>query len=200
MLHSRACRRALGCALLVPLVFAANGCESAYPLPPTACDDYCHAVSRGCDDDSPAGCVRDCELLTPVAERAACAEQWQARSQCLLALDATAFRCTDDRTLVPAACFEERRALSDCVAPGSGSCFDECVRQAQTCGGDLSECEAGCRGSEPACRSAASDYYGCLQDFPVECRAWLEPDPREPQDIPCYDQALILLACLPKSD
>lgn len=119
----------------------------------------------------------------------------EARSACLLALDASAFTCEDDASRVPDACLEERRALTGCFAPGAEFCFDECVRQAEACDGSLVDCEADCLKPTSRCQSASNVYGRCLQDFPVECHEWLEPDQRPDDEIPCRDEALWLLGC-----
>src|SRR6185295_10998859 len=92
-------------------------------------------------------------------------------------------------------CLSERRDLSECLSPGSGACFDQCLRQADACGGSLSDCEAGCHAPSPGCELVSHAYQACLLTYPVECRAWFEADPRQPEDVPCYYEALDVLAC-----
>lgn len=185
--------RLLRAALLALML---GGCDGSYPLAPTPCDDFCGAEERGnCNDDDPADCVRDCEINDGAIGRSRCAEAWSARNRCLLGLDASAFTCRDDRSHPPAACLDERRALSECLAPGSGACFDECVRQAASCGAELTDCESACSHPSPRCAEAANDYNRCIAGYPVECREPFAPDPRPPEQIPCFSQALTLLAC-----
>jgi hypothetical protein len=113
----------------------------------------------------------------------------------LLRADPQSFVCEEDHVRVPDTCLEQRRAVSECQAPGSGACFDQCVRQAAECHVRLSDCEAGCHAPNPDCRQVDIAYETCLLDFPVECREPFEPDTREEQDIPCFDEALSVLAC-----
>lgn len=185
--------RALFFSLFVALLLA--GCEGDYTLPPTACDDYCHATQRGgCRDDAPAACVRDCEASGEGA-RTECSLEWQARNDCLLRADASSFQCQDNHSQLPDICLEQRRALSECAAPGSGACFDECLRQVESCGASLQDCEAACREPSPSCLATSSAYNACLQGYPVECRDYFMEDTREPADIPCFYEALAVLAC-----
>lgn len=180
-------------SLLLGLLLTA--CDADYGLSPTACDDYCLAAQRGnCRDDAPADCVRDCEEAAGV-EAAHCAKAWQARNDCLLRADAGKFYCQDNRSRIPDICRDERRALSECASPGSGPCFDECLRQVESCQATLTECEAGCRQPSPACQAASNIYSRCLADYPVECRDFFMTETRAPEDIPCFYEALGLLAC-----
>lgn len=176
------------------LAFAA--CRGDYALSPTACDDHCRAVERAdCSDDYPADCVRDCE-----SDRSAhtCASAWQTLDDCYVGADARAFVCVNDRSRPGPVCLPERRALSECLVPGGGPCFDECVRQANACGATLNDCEAACHTPAPGCGGIAHDYYACLATFPVECHAWFEADPRSPEDVPCYSEAVGFWVCSSK--
>jgi len=174
-----------------------GACASDYPLPPTACDDYCHATQRGdCDDDSPADCVRDCEANNDASLRESCADAWRARDDCYLRLARSAFSCDDGKSRPPDACLDERRAVVECFSPGTGSCFDECVRQANSCGDNLTDCEHDCVTKDPECRASSNTYARCLQDYPVACKDPLTPDPRPPEEVPCFDEALDFLACV----
>jgi len=96
-------RRAGWSLLLTPiLALLLDACESAYSLPPTACDDYCHATLRGnCADDAPADCVRDCENTDGSTARDRCAEAWRARDDCWLRADSSSFACQDNHSKVP---------------------------------------------------------------------------------------------------
>ena len=42
---------------------------------------------------------------------------------------------------------------------------------------------------------ATSGIFSTYSTYPVECRAWFEADPRQPEDVPCYYEALDVLAC-----
>jgi hypothetical protein len=180
--------------LLLALLLA--GCQADYGLPPTACDDYCRATQRGdCPDDAPADCVRDCEEADRADVAAACVAEWQSRNDCLLRTDASSFSCRDNHSQIPNVCLDERRALGECSSPGSGPCFDECRRQVETCDADWDACETGCRQPSAACQAASNTYSICLADYPVECRDFFMAETRAPEDIPCFYEALALLAC-----
>jgi len=189
-------RAAWSLLLTAALALLSGGCESEYSLPPTACDDYCHATLRGnCADDAPADCVRDCEKANTATVRDRCAAAWRARDDCWLTAAPSAFSCQDKHSKIADICLDERRAFAECVSPGSGSCFDQCVRQAQACGSTLSDCEAGCSNPTPACRSASVAFNTCLLGYPVDCGNGSEPDTRDPAHTPCYYEALGVLAC-----
>jgi hypothetical protein len=182
------------CSPLLWLLLA--DCTADYGLPPTACDDYCHASQRAnCRDDAPADCVRECEEAGRADVAASCAAQWQSRNDCLLRADASSFRCRDNHTQIPNICRNERRALGECSAPGSGACFDDCQRQVESCDADWIECEAQCSQRSPACQAASNVYSSCLAGYPVECRDFFMAETRAPEDIPCFYEALALLDC-----
>jgi hypothetical protein len=113
----------------------------------------------------------------------------------LLRAPASAFFCAENHAQFTDICLMERRALTECVAPGGGACFDECLRRAQACGAKLSDCEDGCRSTNSGCAAVSSAYYTCLRGYPVDCGNGGDAGARGPDDIPCYDQALELLAC-----
>jgi hypothetical protein len=168
-----------------------SACVSGYPLSATVCDDYCRATQRAdCDDDEPADCVRDCEQARGAS---ACDAPLAKLSRCYQQSDPGAFACVDDHTRFGPLCATERRELDECRLPGSGACFDECVRQAQSCEGELDACERGCKRASDTCQEASDRYNACLLGHPVECRAWLQMETRPPEEIPCYDEALAVL-------
>jgi hypothetical protein len=178
------------------LALVLGGCDAAYSLPPTLCDEYCHAIQQAdCRDDAPADCVRDCEKSDSAAARAACDEAWRARDDCFLRVERGTFTCEENKSRIPDICIDERRALGECLAPGSGACFDQCLRQVEACGTKLPDCQAACSQPSPGCQAVASAYYTCLKDYPVGCRSWFEQDTRRPDDIPCFYEALAVLAC-----
>ena len=92
-------------------------------------------------------------------------------------------------------CLLERRALSECVAPGSGACLDQCARQAVTCGNNLSDCEAGCAEPAPGCEQASNIYNTCLLDYPVECRDFFMPETRPLEEILCGYEGIAAYVC-----
>src|SRR5262245_1271898 len=125
------------------LLLSLSACEAGYPSTPTACDDYCLAEKRAnCDEDQPADCVRDCELELG---RGTCRAALQALSACYAKREDSDFFCEDGQSQVRDVCLAERRALDECLLPGSGSCFDECVRQSSACQASLDDCERDCR-------------------------------------------------------
>jgi hypothetical protein len=174
-------------------LLAVTGCEGEYSLAPTACDDYCRAVQRAdCAEDYPAACVRDCEN-SPVS--GACQAARATLTACYAAVDSHAFACVNDRSQPTSVCLPERRAVSECLAPGSGACLDQCARQAEACGASLSDCEAGCAEPAPGCEEASIVYNTCLLGVPVECRGLFEPDTRPIEDIPCGYEAIAAYIC-----
>ena len=175
------------------LLLTCSACRGQYTQPPTACDDHCQAVERAdCPDDYPADCVRDCEKARAGG---ACAPAWRTLDDCYAAADASAFACVNDRSDPGNTCLPERRALSECLVPTSGPCFDECVRQVDACAANQADCEADCLQPAPGCELAAHDYKACLLRYPVECHDWFEPDPRPQDEIPCFNEALTVLGC-----
>lgn len=174
-------------------MLAVTACEGEYSLAPTACDDYCRAVQRAnCSEDYPAECVRDCEN-SPIS--GACEPAQAALTACYAAADAQAFACVNDHSQPTSVCLPERRALRECLAPGSGACLDQCARQAEACGANLSDCEAGCAEPAPGCEEASTVYNTCLLGVPVECRDVFQPDTRPIEDIPCGYEAIAAYLC-----
>lgn len=172
---------------------ALAGCQGEYSLAPTACDDYCRAIQRAdCSEDYPADCVRDCENSPIVG---ACEDTQAALTACYAAADSREFACVNDHSQPKSVCLPERRALSECLAPGSGACLDQCARQTETCGANLSDCEAGCAEPAPGCEDASIVYNACLLGVPVECRDLFEPDTRPIEKIPCGYEAIAAYIC-----
>jgi len=175
-----------------------GGCGGdSYSLPPTPCDDYCRVMQRAsCDDDDPADCVRHCEGSDEIRRaRRSCTDAWSALNECLLAAEPRGFVCRDEHTRIPDACLDERRALSVCLVPSSGSCFDECVRQAAACGAELPDCESTCTHQPPSCQEASAAYSSCLQGYPVYCQPGSEPDSRSIDQVPCLTELDAALHC-----
>jgi hypothetical protein len=181
---------------LVGLAAFAPACDTRYSLPPTLCDDHCNATERAeCSSDDPADCVRACESESGARLGDPCQPASRAVDDCFLRAESSAFFCAGDHTQPSDICLSERRALSECLLPGSGACFDECLRQDQTCGAKLSDCESACPQTSPACEATFVTYYLCLLSYPVDCGPEPQPDTRDPADIPCYYEALEVLAC-----
>lgn len=101
----------LGWALALP------SCAGDYSLPPTPCDDFCHATrGGGClDGYEPAACVASCEATGTDTEE--CRPYLDAVVQCFeQAPDALELRCTyryDALQFPP--CSAELTSLSNCV-------------------------------------------------------------------------------------
>lgn len=189
--HSRSALRAL--AVAGGCLLAVTACEGEYSLAPTACDHYCRAIQRAdCAEDYPADCVRECEA-SPIS--GACEEAQAALTSCYAAADSREFACVSDRSQPKSVCLPERRALSECVAPGSGACLDQCAREALACGTNLSECEAGCARPAPGCEEASIVYNTCLLGVPVECHDFFEPDTRPIELIPCGYEGIAAYVC-----
>jgi hypothetical protein len=177
------------------LLFCAGACDTTYPLPATPCDDHCNAVQRGnCSDDDPAACVRDCEQANAGVAGPDCAKSSAAVDDCLSQEGPSAFFCADNHSQISGVCLSERRALSECFVPGSGACFDQCLRRVSACGAALLDCEEGCHHAPAGCAPTFAAYYSCVLGYPVDCPT-SGPDTRLPEDIPCFDEALALLAC-----
>jgi hypothetical protein len=103
---------------LVLAALAGSACQGDYPLPPSACDEWCATTENfACGWYDPADCVAQCEAesLTAIPE---CREPFASALQC--------FRSSFDITRhcrnaliggVPdTTCAAEYSALSDCVA------------------------------------------------------------------------------------
>jgi hypothetical protein len=75
------------------LGFVAGGCQSGYPIAPTACDQWCDATGQvQCSYFDPAACVADCEQqgLTSKPE---CAATFAAALECYRSNPPTARGC-----------------------------------------------------------------------------------------------------------
>jgi hypothetical protein len=64
------------------LTLPVQGCSGGYPLPPTRCDEWCHATKgQTCQDHyDPASCVASCENADLDSE--ACRAQFDAVITC----------------------------------------------------------------------------------------------------------------------
>jgi hypothetical protein len=169
---------------LLPLLGA---CQSEYPLPPTACDDYCHATQRaGCPEDYPEGCVSQCEDEGLLAEHPDCEAAFEARNDCYLAAPSSEFQCAEEGHSIPGdeLCLDERRDLLACVRPEAELCLEECFRRHTICGRDHAECDAACVNQDPKCTAEERAYYLCALGNDVDCS---EPstDDRPLDEIPC---------------
>ena len=190
--RSRAATRASAVLLLASLAAATDGC-SEYGLPPTDCDDWCHAVQRAaCDEDDPVDCVQACEDQRATRDARACGEKFGRLSGCLSSAPAADFGCEDGVTQPTSACLDERRDFAACMAPAGGPCFELCERKAAQCGESLPACESSCYELDPACEPAASAYYACAEDVALVCGGGATDSSEDP----CVPQALEFLKCV----
>lgn len=172
------------------------GCQGGYSLPPTACDDFCHATQRaGCEEDYPEGCVSECEDEAAGRVHPECEAPWLALTACYLDAPSSAFHCVEDES-VPRddVCLTERAELAGCVSPGSARCVEHCFYRAGECGTSASGCEESCYEPVEGCAAEQLAYDTCSIGKPVYCGA-PEDDPRRPEEIPCLDEIGALLAC-----
>jgi hypothetical protein len=177
------------------LVLAELGCQPDYPLGPTPCDDWCLATQRAnCEEDYPERCVSACEEDWRVV-RAGCEKQWRTLTDCYLQAPAEGFLCVQKQSRPGPVCISERVALAACSSAETSTCVASCLRQAQECGRPRRNCELECQLATPGCSEPAIALYQCRLASPVDCVRPGEPDPRPPEEIPCFAEALTLLDC-----
>lgn len=147
-------------------------CDNDYPIAPTECDDWCYATQRAdCEEDeSPDDCVSNCEENALGRQHPACEPEWIRLSECYRDAPDSAFTCVQDYSEPSnSLCLDERRAAHYCVSELAGSCFDRCVREVETCGGTLADCEQHCSGTTEGCETEQLDFERCLVQAPVVC-------------------------------
>src|SRR5688572_2943370 len=170
-------------------------CQPEYSLAPTPCDDWCLATQRaGCEEDYPERCVSTCEDDFRRVRRA-CESQWLTLSECYLQSPAQDFACVQEQSRPRPICVPERVGLAACGSPESGACVASCLRQADECGRPYRDCEFECLFVTPGCAEPAIALYECRLASPVDCQRPGEPELRPPEEIPCFGEALVLLAC-----
>ena len=79
----------VGARLAPPILSAAllAACGDEYPLDPTPCDDWCHAIDRpACGHAQPAECVAGCESEGFDPDDGRCLELWEAVIGCYSAV------------------------------------------------------------------------------------------------------------------
>lgn len=194
---------ARACLVVTPLVaFAFAGCESPYPIAPTACDDWCIAIERaGCDDDNPFECVDACEEdLRP--SFAGCESGWHALTACYRTAPNSAFFCQLGRSRPGLVCEAEVDELVTCVAGGEPRCVAECLRRAAECGQRPWGCAENCKAVPAACSAASEAMYQCYASAPITCPRDRDPAKVPVEDDQCFTQILEYLACtgFPKGD
>ena len=100
----------LGWALALP------SCAGDYPLPPTPCDDLCHATqgSSCADSYEPASCVASCEAGR--MDRDECLPALYAVVGCFQATpSAIEERCSYNFSGLPLSCSLELEAFNNCI-------------------------------------------------------------------------------------
>lgn len=188
---------AIGAMPWLPVLLALSSCSDPYPLPPTRCDDFCYATQRaGCLEDDPEGCVSECESRGFLRQAPECGQAWDARNACYLEAAGSEFTCVEDLS-APSGdlCMDERRALIGCVSPLASLCFENCVRDQDTCGGDPGRCDEDCLAQDNRCEERAAAFFRCALRAPVSCIP-PEDDDRMPEEIPCLGEIGAWFACL----
>lgn len=168
-------------------------CDNEYPIAPTACDDWCYATERAdCEEDeSPDDCVSNCEETALGRQYPECEPEWIALSECYRDAPDSAFTCVDDHSEPSnSVCLEARRAANYCVSERTGLCFDRCVREVETCGGTLADCEHRCSIATDGCETEQLELDRCLVQAPVECNAGSPA-----ADLPCCEPLVARLRC-----
>ena len=110
------------------LAVFALACESAYPLEPTFCDDWCRALRKVECAAEPDRCVRNCERGLASAD---CLPLQEALLACYERARASDFVCAgsgwrSNPRPRPGVCEAERDALVGCEYPEVRLCFDRC--------------------------------------------------------------------------
>ena len=183
---------ALGSACVSALLH----CQRGYPLPPTACDDWCLVTQRaGCSEDDPAGCVSDCEDNAVGRREPECEGPWLRLSDCYRAAPADDFHCIQGESQPGAICVDQRVELSSCVWPLAGRCLQSCLREKSECEQPQRDCEEECQRSSPECEDSERSLYDCRLASTVDCGE-TGSEPRALEDIPCSGEALTWLACV----
>ena len=98
----------------VTAVTAAPGCSGGYSLPPTPCDEWCHATKGGSCPDyyNPASCVSTCE--SQPKDLAQCRPQLDAEIACFRTNPGAAeARCGFYDAQLP--CAAEAQVLATCL-------------------------------------------------------------------------------------
>ncbi len=169
-----------------------SGCDPAYPIAPTACDDWCFATQRaGCEEDYPEGCVSECEDNALGRAYPHCEARWVELTSCFrAALDAD-FVCIDGRSRPGPICERERTVLAECTVPQAGRCVARCLREVAECGHPERDCEGECQTPLLGCEDEGRALYECQLATPVRC----EDTGASSSADPCHLAALDVLAC-----
>jgi hypothetical protein len=171
----------------------ADGCDSPYPIAPTACDDWCLATQRAqCEEDYPEGCVSDCEDRAIGRRFPRCEPLWLELAACYRAAPDASFMCVEGESRPRPICIPERVALSACASARRGACLAVCLREALACERPERLCEAQCRPRPPGCNDEEMTLYACQLKEPVLCE---DPETLEPDQIPCLAEIGVLLEC-----
>ncbi len=146
-------------------------CAQDYPLDVTLCDEWCNARHPViCDDEDPAGCVRDCEeqgwVPDPDDE---CHQRWLELKDCYAALDDDAFRCVSylAQPKQPQ-CQNQEHSLRVCRTPGITACLDVCDQAGCP---ENEFCQQLCITAMHHCEEAPSEFVSCLWTGSEGCTA-----------------------------
>jgi hypothetical protein len=168
-------------------------CDPAYPIAPTACDDWCFATQRaGCEEDYPEGCVSECEDSSAGRTYPECEARWLELIDCYRTASNADFHCVDDASRPRPICRQERAALAECISPVAGrSCMASCLREVAECGPPERDCEGDCETPTAGCEHEDRALYECRLTVPVLC----EGEEQSSSADPCEGAALLLLQC-----
>lgn len=175
------------------------GCENDYPIAPTACDDWCYATQRAdCNEEEPPDdCVSDCENGALGRRHPNCEPDWITLSECYRDAPDSAFTCVEERSEPSnTLCSQERRAANYCVSEQAGLCFDQCVREAEACGGVLAHCEEECSliaETTKGCNPERLELDRCLVQAPIACGAHASSE--SSAELYCCEPLVALLEC-----
>ena len=154
------------------LTFAVASCDNDYPLPPTACDDWCFASQRAnCQEDWPEKCVSGCEFESRFGSR--CDEAWQSRYECYRSASTSDFFCSNGFSRIrQGLCDDEEQAWAYCAFPVPSRCGESCEAWRERCPDvELSSCWEDCARVPYACEATAVEFLDCASDEQPTCSA-----------------------------
>ena len=112
---------ALASAALI--AFWLGGCQDGYPIAPSHCDRFCHAIERSDCGQDPVNCVLACEQEQTVAP-AGCEAEIDALLVCVDALPTDQLPCSPNSFWLGGAdfrCTPQVTLLQTCRASTSGA-------------------------------------------------------------------------------
>lgn len=152
------------------LCWVLSACDGGYPLPPTACDEWCRTSQRKqCPDDNPVNCVSQCESERTLS--AHCDQLLLAQIECYDRIPDDAFACDPYSTYLSRPhCDQERYAFQSCGSI-ENECFAFCENFVARCEGQsIISCATGCYVDE-RCWEPFQSYYACLDHEGLACDA-----------------------------